>query len=188
MAKKTKKDTLFEAEDFDVNTPEEETPEEAEEELPEEPDESVLLEEEPNPEEIENLSIVTDEEDGEALEIDPATDGEEADATAGEKGEENDEEVVSDAGNAVTIVKCPHCLEDVVDTEDHICPICGNPLKLTADMTIVRDDDDLLLDPEEYENEDDIYSEKVLKNDNIDLFEGLSYKEPPLTPLGQDDI
>jgi hypothetical protein len=181
---------LFEDEEFDASLENLEEEEQAEEEaMPDEPP----------------LEDLTKEE----LEVDPIAIDEDIEKLADDEGEGEEDEVVVIAKSPVVsakeeevaadteeeettaddkkqpksvVVKCPHCGEEVLDMET--CPLCGNPLKLTADTELVHDDDDELDLMEEFDDKPE-KAQPNLANDDT-LFEGLPYQPEQFGPINSD--
>lgn len=175
---KLKKDSLFEAEEFELEN-QDEIEEEAEPEMPEDIDidPAEIVEEEVEPVEDVDLVSLADtigavDEEGAIHHID---EGHEKD----EDSEELDEEISDSSAlpQASTVRICPHCNEEVLDLE--VCPLCGNPLNPSVDdVTSGKeiDADGLLLDFDEEESKavgmDNMYDDKY-----EELFDDLPYQD-----------
>lgn len=169
---KSKKQLFDDDEEFDGQPVNEENDEAEDQKLP-----SIDQIEEPPMEELASDDVEEDDDGGAELEALTIVEPEEdtpviADAIADTDVDKEDEE--EEVKSVVTI--CPHCHEEVLDME--ICPLCGNPLKLTADTELLRDTD---LDPmADYmdDQDDESFSKKKSTDltglDDDILFNGLT--------------
>lgn len=174
---KTKKENLFEAEEFDLDNQEE--VEEVEETEPDdiEFEPEAVIEEEP--EAINDVDLVSladsigvvDEEGAVISHPNEEADKEDMDE------DDLDSEVsdVSAIPQSSTVRICPHCNEEVLDLE--ICPLCGNPLSPSVDDVQGKeiDADGLLLDFDEEESK--VGMEGLYDDKYDELFDDLPYQD-----------
>lgn len=190
---KNKKKNLFEDEEFDLEGENHE--EEKPKQLEELSDEDINLDEITADPMIEEDIVLDDTEpesnlsEDEILIIPRIRISKDTDTDDLDEEKDQDNETFESTPTKSTVIKCPYCSEEVLDME--ICPLCGNPLKITQETEANREDADLMITDFDIEDQQEYPkkrgSVKTLDEQELDLFGGLPYQDQ-YTPITTDNI